>query len=220
MSILKRMRNITMATMNQVLDHVEDPVAMLNQYIRDMESEISQAELAIARQVAIEKKWKMMLDETEARIEKRSRQAKLAVEAGDEAIARRALEDKLICESKAEEYRKQYETVRGQTNVLRGQLQELKDKFYEMRNKKAALIARANAARTTKRMNAALYSIDTENVTKGFERIEERVMMMEVEAEAGQHIRAAHLSLEEQERQAILNAKVEEELNKLLQSKA
>ncbi|CEH27963.1 hypothetical protein AM501_14870 [Aneurinibacillus migulanus] len=219
MSLFKRVRDITTATMHQVLDHVEDPVAMLNQYMRDMESEISQAELAIARQIAVEKKWKMMLEEAEARSEKRERQARLAVESGDEAIARRALEDKLICDSKAEEYRKQYEIARQQTILLREQLQELKDKFYEMRNKKATLLSRANAARASKQMNQALYSIDTESAAKGFSRIEEKVMMMETEAEATRYIRPAYYSLEEQMRNDERNAKVEEALQQLKASR-
>lgn len=219
MSLFKRVRDITTATMHQVLDHVEDPVAMLNQYMRDMESEISQAELAIARQIAVEKKWKMMLEEAEARSEKRERQARLAVESGDEAIARRALEDKLICDSKAEEYRQQYEIARKQTILLREQLQELKDKFYEMRNKKATLLSRANAARASKQMNQALYSIDTESAAKGFSRIEEKVMMMETEAEATRYIRPAYHSLEEQMRNDERNAKVEEALQQLKASR-
>ncbi|ERI05197.1 PspA/IM30 family protein [Aneurinibacillus aneurinilyticus] len=215
MSLFKRVRDITTATMHQVLDHVEDPVAMLNQYMRDMESEISKAELAIARQIAVEKKWKMMLEETEARSEKRERQARLAVESGDESIARRALEDKLICDSKKEEYQQQYESARQQTILLREQLQELKDKFYEMRNKKATLLARANAARASKQMNYALYSIDTENAAKGFSRIEERVMMMETEAEATRYMRPTYRSLEEQMRNEERNVKVEEALQQL-----
>jgi len=219
MSLFKRVRDITVATMHQMLDHVEDPVAMLNQYMRDMENEISQAELAIARQIAVEKKWKMMLEETEARIERRERQARLAVEAGDETIARRALEDKLICENKAQEYGEQYEISRKQTNLLREQLQELKDKFYEMRNKKASLLARANAARASKQMHQALYSVDTESAARGFSRIEERVMMMETEAETYRHMRTAYLSLENYARNEEQNTKVEEALQKLKAAK-
>ena len=49
MSIFKRVRDITVASINEILDKVEDPVAMLNQYLRDMESEIQKAEVAVAR---------------------------------------------------------------------------------------------------------------------------------------------------------------------------
>ncbi|MBN6187339.1 PspA/IM30 family protein [Aneurinibacillus sp. BA2021] len=215
MSLFKRVRDITVATMHQMLDHVEDPVTMLNQYMREMENEISQAELAIARQIAVEKKWKMMLDETKARIEKRERQARLALEAEDEMIARRALEDKLLCEGRAEEYRAQYEASRQQTGMLREQLQELKDTFYEMRNKKAALLARANAARTSKQMNQTLYSINTEHAARGFGRMEERIMMMESEAETLRQMRPYHLSLDEQIRNEERSAQVEAALAQL-----
>jgi phage shock protein A len=55
MSIFKRIRDITLATINDLIDRSEDPVKMLNQYIRDMEDEIAEAEVAVAKQIAVEK---------------------------------------------------------------------------------------------------------------------------------------------------------------------
>jgi phage shock protein A len=103
--------------------------------------------------------------------------------------------------------------------MLRGQLQELKDKFYEMRNKKASLLTRANTARASRQINQTLYSIDTESAAKGFARIEERVIMMEVEAETYRHMRPAYLSLEEQAINEERNAKIEQALQQLKASK-
>ncbi len=136
LGILKRVRDITMATINEVLDQIEVPVTMLNQFLRDIEEELSNAQTAVAYQIAAEQRWSRLVEEMEHRIAKRTRQAQLAVNAGDDTIARRAFADKQICEAKIEEYRAQYEAVKNQTGVLRQQLQELKDKYEEMRNKK------------------------------------------------------------------------------------
>ena len=42
MSIFKRMKDMTKASVNELLDKMEDPVVMLNQYLRDMEAGNSQ----------------------------------------------------------------------------------------------------------------------------------------------------------------------------------
>lgn len=216
MAIFKRVRDITVASIHEMLDKVEDPVAMLNQYLRDLESEISKAELAVSRQVAIEKKWKALVEEFEQRAEKRSRQAELAINHGDENIARQAIEDKQFSEAKAQEYHALYENTKEQVATLLDQLKELKDKFYELRNKKFHLVSRANVAKAVKDINQALVTIDTESAAKGFTRIEEKIMMMEADSQAMQHIRRVYGDTNyENLHNAEKNEKVELELEKL-----
>lgn len=40
MGVFKRIKTITMAEINRLLDGIEDPIAMLNEYSREMEQEI------------------------------------------------------------------------------------------------------------------------------------------------------------------------------------
>ncbi|MBN6189183.1 PspA/IM30 family protein [Aneurinibacillus sp. BA2021] len=191
MSIFKRVETITTAAIHQALDQMENPAAMLSQYMRDMEAEISQAEVAIARQVAQEKNWDMLIKEMEQRITRRERQAELAVAEGEEALARQALADKQQCMERKEKYEQLLAASRQHTIGLREQLQELKDRFYEMRSKKEALLSRARVAKTRKSMHAALYAIDTKSAAHGFARMEEKIMHMEADAEAGHTLRLA-----------------------------
>ncbi|WCK55712.1 PspA/IM30 family protein [Aneurinibacillus sp. Ricciae_BoGa-3] len=195
MGILKRVRDITMGALHEVLDQVEDPITMLNQYIRDLEGEILHARSAAAHQVAAEKKWERLVQEMEERVAKRVRQASLAVANGEEGIARRAIADKQFCEAKLEEYRQQYGAVKAQTQQLLEQLKEFEEKYEEMRNKKALLAARANAAQASVRLNQAIVSFDTETTSQGLARMEERVRMLEMQAEASAHMRAAYGSI-------------------------
>ncbi|MFT9847058.1 PspA/IM30 family protein [Aneurinibacillus sp. REN35] len=192
MSIFKRIETITTAAIHQTLDQVENPAAMLNQYMRDMEAEIAQAEVAIARQVAQEKNWEMLIGETEQRIAKRERQAELAIAEGEETIARQAVADKQQCTARKETYEQLLSSSRQRTIELREQLQELKDKFYEMRSKKEALLSRARVAKTSQSMHTALHSIDTKSAAHGFARMEEKIMHMEADAEASRTLRFAY----------------------------
>ena len=51
MGIFKRLKTITMAELNGLLDGIEDPIAMLNEYSREMEQEIAKGQNALARQI-------------------------------------------------------------------------------------------------------------------------------------------------------------------------
>jgi len=86
MGIFKRLKTITMAEINGLLDGIEDTIAMLNEYSREMEQEIAKGQNALARQIFVEKKQAALISETKSVVDKRTRQAKLALEQGDEAI--------------------------------------------------------------------------------------------------------------------------------------
>ena len=73
--VFKRLRDITLATIHEGLDALENPVAMLNQYLRDMEAEIEKAEAAVVKQSMIEKKFIQYRDEAQHMVDKRMRQA-------------------------------------------------------------------------------------------------------------------------------------------------
>ena len=63
MGIFQRIGDMTRASMNEMLDKVEDPVVMLNQYLRDMEEEIALAEVTVAKQMASERRTSQRLEE-------------------------------------------------------------------------------------------------------------------------------------------------------------
>ncbi len=52
--VLKRLRDITVATIHEGLNKIENPVVMLNQYLRDLEEEISRAKDSITKQIMLE----------------------------------------------------------------------------------------------------------------------------------------------------------------------
>ena len=66
MALFKRIRDITAANVNDLLDRAEDPVKMINQFLRDMEEEIAEAEVSVAKQIAMEKRFLEQRDEAAA----------------------------------------------------------------------------------------------------------------------------------------------------------
>jgi phage shock protein A len=198
MGIFKRLRDLTAASINDLLDKAEDPVKMLNQFLRDMEEDIMEAESAVAKQIAVEKKFKLQVEEAQEMVAKRQEQAVKALEQNNEDLARRALEDKKEHQIRFDEMSKQYAIAKTNADQLRNQLNEMKDEFNKMKNKKDLLVARAESAKAQKTINQAMSGFGTDNAAKGFDRMSEKVLQMEAEAQASGELRSSNRSLDDE----------------------
>ncbi|MBO9608398.1 MAG: PspA/IM30 family protein [Paenibacillaceae bacterium] len=212
MGIFKRLRDMTMASINDLLDKAEDPVKMLNQFLRDMEEDILEAEAAVAKQIAIEKKFKQQYEEAEELVTRREEQAMKALEQGNEDLARRALQDKKEQQARYDELKTLYTTAKANADQLRSQLSEMKDEFGKMKNKKDLLIARAETAKAQKSINQAMTGFGVDNAAKGFDRMTEKVMQMEAEAQASSELRGSNRSLDDELSQLDKSGGVDDEL--------
>lgn len=212
MGIFKRLRDLTSASINDLLDKAEDPVKMLNQFLRDMEEDIMEAESAVAKQIAVEKRFKQQMEEAQEMTQKRQEQAMKALEQGNEDLARRALEDKKEHQTKFDEMSKQHEIALTNADQLRRQLGEMKDEFTKMKNKKDLLIARAESAKAQKSINQAMSGFGTDNAAKGFDRMSEKVLQMEAEAQASNELRSSNRSLDDELDNLKSNNGVDDEL--------
>lgn len=185
MGVFTRLKDMTKASVNEMLDKVEDPIMMLNQYIRDMEEEIAQAEVTVAKQIANERKLQQRIVEHQRLSAEKEAQAGDALKKEQEATARQLLEEKLYHDQKLSEYLDTHTHSKAQADELTKQLHEMKDQYYEMRNKRNELVSRAQLANARKKMSNVIQhnSIEGGNAARGFHRMEEKIIQLEVEAE-------------------------------------
>lgn len=215
MGIFKRIKMITMAEINGLLDGLEDPIAMLNEYSREMEQEIAKGQKALASQIFVEKKQSALILETEGLVAKRVRQAKLAIERGEDDIAKLAVQEKLVHQKQLSLYKEQLEAINGQTQLLIEKLNQLKETYNEMQHKKILLASRANVAQSIKQIQKATFTFQTDNIARGVARAEERILLMEAEVQAGSQFSNPLAAHEAEYRDFVNDEELEKEIEKL-----
>jgi len=183
MGLFKRVSDNIRANLNSLLDKAEDPEIMLDQYLRDMEADIVDAEAAVARQLAAAWKFKAQWDDAQAMVEKREAQAIEAMKKAREDLARKALEDKKENMAKAEDYRLQYEKCSSMTEQLRSELKEMKKEYEKLRVKRDTLVARVQSAKVQKEIFGVMSGFGKDSARRNFDRMEDKVLRIEAEAQ-------------------------------------
>lgn len=181
-SLFGRVRDAVLADFHNVLDEKErkNPIAMLNQYLRNSEREVTKIEKLIERHKTLKSNFAHELEGARYFVNKRSNQAVIAKEAGEIQLHERALEEVAYYEGQVARLEKMYAGVVEQIDELERRLSEMKNKLKEMNAKRMELMARENMAHANRRMNTALHKMDENNPFLRFEEIENHIRDLEL----------------------------------------
>jgi Phage shock protein A (IM30), suppresses sigma54-dependent transcription len=192
-NIWKRLADVAKATAHEALDRLEDPVMMLNHYIREMEEELEDAQEALLSQRAVERTALLRHQEYLRIAADLETRASEALAAGREAEARAALADKLAFEQKAAQYLSWHEEAGERAAELEAKIEQAKAELARLREKRLELTARAEKAAAmgagTGHSGFASKAISGISeigraAARGFERIEEKILQWEAENES------------------------------------
>lgn len=186
MGILTRFKDIMSSNINALLDKAEDPEKMLDQYLRNLNSDLSKVKAETASVMASEAKAKRELDTCNEEIDKMQRYAVKAVEAGNEADARQFLEKKQQLTTKQAALQQQYDTSKANAEKMQQMHDKLVKDISAMEERRDTIKAKMKVAEAQKKINKLAGGVDTESSISAFERMEEKAnrMMDEAEAEA------------------------------------
>lgn len=190
MSIMKRVRDITAATLNERLEKAEDPVRLIDQFLWSTREDIIQAEKLYQQYAGHSNHLKAQWLQAEQQKERREQQALTALKAGEEQLARIALHEKASCEERSVQYRELYEQSRQNTIDLEEQLREMRSEYQSVYDKREYYAARMESLRLQQRMNSR-NNFGDQGMQAGsvFRRLEDRISGMEHEAKSLREVR-------------------------------
>ena len=213
--LFKRVKTVVASELHALIDKAEDPIHMIDQYMREMNQEIVEAEKATAKIMGEEKLLARKVEDTKKLIEKRELQAIEALKNNREDLAKRALEDKSHLTKEHQQLEDLHTQALHQVVDLKEKLKVMKNEFREMELKRNSLKARAEAAKAKTSINRALSNTNTASAKKGFERMEEKVLRQEAEAETSEDLQILNKSLDQELNEMTGKSEVELELERL-----
>ena len=144
MGIMTRFKDIMAANVNALLDKAEDPEKMIDQYLRNLETDFAKVKAETASVMAEEKSARRKLDECSEEIAKMGEYAKKAVAAGNDNDARRFLEKKSELTQKQEVLTKNYELAQANSVKMRQMHDKLESDIQAMKSKRDMLKAKVD----------------------------------------------------------------------------
>lgn len=185
MSILGRFNDIIKANINELLDKMEDPSKMIDQYLRDMMEDLAEVKKETASVMAEEARTKRMVDENAAEIEKYTNLAKKALQLGNEGDARVFLEKKQELDAQAARLNTAYAAANLNAAKMREMHDKLTSDIEELKSRREAIKAKVAVAKTQEKLNKIAPAADkAKEAMDAFSRMEAKANKMLDEANA------------------------------------
>ncbi|KAJ8774843.1 hypothetical protein K2173_018102 [Erythroxylum novogranatense] len=184
MNLFDRFARVVRSYANAILSSFEDPEKILDQAVLEMNDDLTKMRQATAQVLASRKQLENKYRAAQKASEDWYRKAQLALQKGEEDLAREALKRRKSYTDNANALEAQLDQQKGVVDNLVSNTRLLESKIQEAKSKKDTLKARAQSAKTATKVNEMLGNVDASNALSAFEKMEEKVMTMESQAEA------------------------------------
>jgi phage shock protein A len=184
MGILDRVSTLLRANINDMIDRAEDPEKVVKQLIIDMNNQLLQVKTQVAASIADEKLLYQRYQDNDAKAADWQKRAELAVERGQDDMAREALSRRNAFQQTSDGFKTQYDQQATQVEQLKTALHQLEAKIQDAQTKEELLIARARRAKAETQIRTTLSGLNQNSALASFDRIEEKVNQQEARAAA------------------------------------
>ncbi|KAL6756414.1 PspA/IM30 family-domain-containing protein [Haematococcus lacustris] len=183
-NLFARVSRLISSYANNVVSSAEDPEKLLDQVVTEMQEDLIKMRQAAAQVLASQKQLEAKYKQAQLTADDWLRRAELAVQKGEDDLAKEALRRRKSYQDSADQLKVQLEQQQKAVDQLMGNTRMLEGKLAEARSKKDTLKARAASAKTSKQIQEMVGSLNTSNAVVAFDKMEEKVMAMEAEAES------------------------------------
>lgn len=179
MGILTRFKDIMSANINALLDKAEDPEKMIDQYLRNIESDLGKVKSETAAVMAEETRCKRQLDECNAEIDKFQKYAEKAVMAGNDSNARQFLAKKAQLEQQKTSLQQAYDIAAANAAKMKQMHDKLCKDIADLNARKDSIKAKMAAAKTQEKLNKLGASVEgAMGSMSAFDRMEAKADQM------------------------------------------
>lgn len=157
-NLFTRLKDSITADLHEALDQKEqkNPIAMLNQYLRESEKETEKVRKLVERQYRLKDEFSREFQKAQDMADKRRRQAEVAEKAGETTMYEFAVKEQQEYEARADRLQASRRDSIEQLETLERKYEEMKHKLKDMHLKRMELMGRENIARAHHRMNRVI----------------------------------------------------------------
>ncbi|NER32794.1 MAG: PspA/IM30 family protein [Oscillatoria sp. SIO1A7] len=181
MGLIDRIVRIIRSQIDSLVGKSEDPEKLLEMTLMEMNEELIQLRQSVASAIASQKRTEREYEQAKSTADEWKRRAMLALQKGDERLAREALSRCMSYQETASAIEIQLKQQALVVNDFKKNTRALEIKIADAKTKKDIYIARARSAVASEKLNHMLEAI---NGGSAFEKIEDRVIELEARSEA------------------------------------
>ena len=188
-----RFSTVVKAKINKLLDKAEDPAETLDYSYQKQLENLQNVKKGIADIVTAKKRLQMQSSKIEQSVVKLDTQARQALSAGNEDLARVALERKNVAQTELQGLDQQVAELESQQQKLIDSEQQLRAKVEAFRTKKEVIKAQYNAAEAQVRISEAATGVGEQMADVGLamQRAVDKTEQMRARADAVQELEEA-----------------------------
>lgn len=147
MGIFSRMNRVIKSNLNSLVDKAEDPEKLIGQTVVDMEAEVKKAKKELISTLGTAKRLVKKSKEHEEEADGWEKKAVLALQQGDDDLAREALRRKARALRQAEDAKQQALSAETAAQDMKGTLENIERKIDELKTRKSSLAQDVRRAR-------------------------------------------------------------------------
>jgi phage shock protein A len=193
MGLFDRVGRLMKANINDLVSKAEDPEKILEQAILEMQENLVKMRQGVAQAIASQKRTEQQYNQNMVESNNWQKRAELALQKGDENLAREALVRKKSFQDTANALKQSLDTQTGQVDTLKRNLVQIESKLSEAKTKKEMLKARSRAAKAQEQLQGMIQGVNSTGAMAAFERMEEKVLMQEAKSQAAGEIAGSQL---------------------------
>lgn len=190
MGIFSRLGTLIKSNLNDLISKAEDPEKILNQVLVDMKTQLVEAKKQVALAIGDEKRLAKQKGDQQAQVNEWDRKARLAVQAGNDELAKEALTRQQEHIELTNQFHQQWTIQKDAVDKLKEQLRQVNDRIEEAKRKHNILKAKQKRAEAQKAIQATIAGLSNTSAFDTFERMAEKIDQIEAEAEASTEVMA------------------------------